>query len=139
MTRSFPFPVLVSIELAFAIVLAIPPAVAQDQNAPQSPSDVSSVCVNAGNRYEVGEFACIAACHQQRRLARCDVVANRTSWTYVSEACPSAMINPPWPSDWSEVPAVAAMTPIPLVVNHSAPAPDFPVTMAGFRIGAGGW
>jgi hypothetical protein len=33
------------------------------------------------------------------------------------------MINPPWPSDWTELPAVAEMSPIPLVVNKSAPVP----------------
>ena len=87
--------------------------------------------MNAGSQYGVGEFACIAACHQQRRLARCDVVSEAASWTYVSEACPSAMIiNPPWPSDWSEVPAVAAMSPIPLTVNMTAIPPDMPLRLA---------
>ena len=39
----------------------------------------------------------IAACHGKRRLARCDAIAEKASWTYISDACPSAMINPPWP------------------------------------------
>ena len=134
MTRSVP----ISVAFASATLFVAAPAFAQDQSTPQQPQTTSSVCINGGTQYKVGEFACIAACHQQRRLARCDVVANRTSWTYVSEACPSAMIiNPPWPSAWSEVPAVSAMTPLPVVVNHSVPAPDFPVTMAAFRVGAG--
>jgi hypothetical protein len=101
------------------------PAAAQDQQ------EMTLSCLNAGNRYAVGEFACIAACHQQRRLARCDMVLNNTSWTYVSETCPSAMIiNPPWPSDWSEVPAVAAMSPVPVAVTYSAFPPEMPVTLA---------
>jgi len=82
------------------------------------------VCVNAGLTYKVGEFACIAACHGQRRLARCDAVAEKASWTYVSEICPSAMIVAPWPSDWTEIPVVTAMTPKPIVVNMSVPTPE---------------
>lgn len=115
--------------LAFALALLALPALAQDDAQPGGES-ASLVCVNGGSRYSVGEFACIAACHQQRRLARCDVVSDAASWTYVSDACPSAMINPPWPSDWSEVPAVAAMTPIPLVVNSSAMSPVLPLALA---------
>jgi hypothetical protein len=85
--------------------------------------DASLICRNAGNEYKVGEYACIAACHGQRRLARCDAIATAATWTYVSDACPSAMIVPEWPSDWSELPAIAAMTPIPVDVNMSAIAP----------------
>ena len=105
-----------------AFVPALPSAMAQE---PQT-----IACKNAGISYAVGEFACIAACHQERRLARCDVVSENASWTYVSEACPSAMINPPWPSDWSEVPAVSAMSPIPVSVSFSAPPPAMPRTLA---------
>jgi hypothetical protein len=102
------------------------PAMAQDQE-----QETAQVCVTGGTQYQVGEFACIPACHQQRRLARCDVVAEATSWTYVSDACPSAMIiNPPWPSDWSEVPAVSAMSPIPVTVTYSAFPPQMPVVLA---------
>ena len=87
------------------------PALAQD--APATPAA-------AGVSYQVGEFACIPACHGQRRMARCDAVSTRASWTYVSDACPSAMINAPWPSDWSEAPVLAEMSPIPVAVNMSA-------------------
>jgi hypothetical protein len=105
-------------------VLAAAPLAAQD--APET----SLACLNAGVSYAVGEFACIAACHQERRLARCDVVSDNASWTYVSEACPSAMINQPWPSDWSEIPAVSAMTPIPVTVTYSAPPQATPTALA---------
>ena len=91
--------------------------------APAS-AETALVCVNAGISYKIGEFACIAACHGQRRLARCDAVAEKGSWTYVSEICPSAMIVPPWPSDWTEIPAVTAMSPKPVVVNMSVPTPE---------------
>ncbi len=93
------------------------PALAQDVGAPPVSN---AVCTNAGATYKVGEYACIAACHGQRRLARCDAIATAASWTYVSDACPSAMINPSWPSDWTEVPAVADMTPVPVTVRMSA-------------------
>ncbi len=93
--------------------------------AAQAQEQTTFICTNAGIQYEVGEYACIPACHGQRRLARCDTVAERASWTYVDDACPSAMIiNPPWPSDWTELPVASAMTPIPLVVNLSAIAPE---------------
>jgi hypothetical protein len=87
-------------------------------------AEASIICTNAGVQYKLGEFACIAACHGKRRLARCDAIAEKASWTYISDACPSAMINPPWPSDWTEWPAVAAMTPRPVIVNMSAIAPE---------------
>jgi hypothetical protein len=110
------------------VALSSAVALAQDQSAPSSPvpgvGTTTLACINAGSQYQVGEFACIAACHGQRRLARCDQVAERVSWTYVSEACPTAMINPPWPSDWSEIPALSEMSPIPLVVDKSAPVPE---------------
>jgi hypothetical protein len=108
---------------ALGVLLALPVAA---QDAPET----SLACLNAGVSYAVGEFACIAACHQERRLARCDVVSDNASWTYVSEACPSAMINQPWPSDWSEIPAVSAMTPMPVTVTYSAPPPATPTALA---------
>ena len=53
-------------------------------------------------------------------MARCDQVGQAGSWTYVSNACPSAMIDSPWPSTWTEVPPVSDMTPIPVAVRMSA-------------------
>lgn len=111
-----------------ALAAVVLPAVAQDASTP--PAETTLACLHAGTSYGVGEFACIAACHQQRRLARCDVVSESASWTYVSEACPSAAINPPWPSTWSEAPTVAAMSPIPVVVRSSAMAPVLPLVLA---------
>ncbi len=85
-----------------------------------TPPVSNALCTNAGTQYKVGEYACIAACHGQRRLARCDAIATSASWTYVSDACPSAMIVPAWPSDWTETPALADMSPIPVTVIMSA-------------------
>jgi len=48
-------------------------------------------CANSGNTYQVGDIACITACHQsQRRLARCERISYGTTWIYLSETCPSA-------------------------------------------------
>jgi hypothetical protein len=108
-----------NLKLGFVILaLSGPlPAFAQDQ--------ATLICTNAGISYKVGEYACIAACHGQRRLARCDAAAQTVaSWTYVSDVCPSAMIKAPWPTDWTELPASTRMSPIPVTVNMSAPAPD---------------
>lgn len=102
-------------------------AAAAAQSAPSTPvptAPSSATCTNAGNTYHVGDYACIAACHGERRMARCDQVGQAGSWTYVSNACPSAMITSPWPSTWSEVPAVSDMTPIPVAVHMSAIDPD---------------
>jgi hypothetical protein len=104
-----------------AVALLVTPAFAEDVAPPASSA---AACTNAGLQYAVGEFACIAACHGQRRLARCDAVAEKATWTYVQENCPTAMINQPWPSDWSEVPVLAAMSPIPVNVNRSVEAAD---------------
>jgi hypothetical protein len=108
------------------------PAAAQDGDRPPQ-SNTPGQCINAGQTYGNGEFACIAACHGRRRLARCDAPAAQASnWTYVAESCPTAMNNPPWPDTWSEIPAVAAMSPIPLVVDRSAPAPEMRLRFATF-------
>lgn len=102
--------------------------------AQEAPRNATAVCTNGGVQYVAGEYACIPACHGQRRLARCDVSTpgaattqstQRAAWTYVSDACPSVMIiNPPWPSDWNEVPVVANMTPKPVNVILSAISPE---------------
>ncbi len=104
------------------VVLSATPAVSQDApTTPALPAPASSaVCTSAGNTYNVGDYACIPACHGQRRLARCDAAGQSASWTYVSNACPSAMINAPWPSDWSQIPAATDMTPLPVTVRMSA-------------------
>ena len=97
--------------LAVVTALTVSPALAQDV-APNT-----ATCMNSGNQYKVGEYACIAACHGARRLARCDAVAQTASWTYVSDACPSALA-PPSLMDITKKPIATAMTPIPLPIEH---------------------
>ena len=101
----------ISLGTVILAALAAGPVLAQDV-APQS-----ATCLNSGNQYKVGEYACIAACHGARRLARCDAVAQTASWTYVSDACPSAMA-PPSIMDATNKPLSVAMTPIPLSIEH---------------------
>jgi hypothetical protein len=118
------------IAFAAAVALIATPAFAEDVAPPAS---TTLACTNAGLRYSVGEFACIAACHGQRRLARCDAVAEKAAWTYVQESCPTAMINQPWPSDWTELPAIAAMSPIPVNVDRSVAPVDARFAFVSFN------
>src|SRR5262249_45385250 len=86
------------------------PALSAEATAP--------VCQNSGREYKVGEYACIPACHGQRRLARCDAVQSASAtWTFVSDVCPSALLAPS-PFDATARPIRAAMTPIPLPIER---------------------
>ena len=84
---------------ALSLLLLATPAFAQEA------SPIELACSAAGLSYKVGEFACVPACHQAKRLARCDVVSEKASWTYVSDACPSASLAEPL---FSAIPGVAA-------------------------------
>jgi hypothetical protein len=117
--------------IAATFALLSLPAFAEVATPPASSTTLA--CTNAGLRYSVGDFACIAACHGQRRLARCDDVAEKATWTYVQENCPTSMINQPWPSEWTEVPALAAMSPIPVTVDRSVSAPDARFAFVSFK------
>jgi hypothetical protein len=96
--------------------------------------EASLVCTNAGNSYKVGEFACIAACHGARRLARCDVVVETATWTYVSDVCPSAMFVPGPPAEASQIPVKTAMTPLPGPLKISEIAPNSPARLMNLRV-----
>jgi hypothetical protein len=85
--------------------------------APALAADASPVCLNSGRQYKVGETACIAACHGERRLARCDLVAEKPSWTFISNVCPEVLL-PPSPWDTTIRPVAVAMTPIPFPVER---------------------
>jgi hypothetical protein len=110
---------LLSFAVALAALSATGAVAAESTPAPttQPAPQATVICVNAGNQYRVGEYACIAACHGQRRLARCDAVSQTGSWTYVSDVCPSALL-PPSPMDATVKPIAVAMTPIPLPIEH---------------------
>lgn len=102
---------------------------------PALAQDTSSTCTNAGRTYTLGQTVCIAACHGARRLARCDLVIETASWVYISEVCPSAMFVPPPPSDLSQTPLIAAMTPLPGPLKMSTIAPTISVQLANLQIG----
>jgi hypothetical protein len=112
--------VLRAVVMTAAMVAAFP-LLAADQapqpGAQQTQPQTAVVCLNSGNTYKAGEFACIRACHGERRLARCDVVAEQASWTFISNACPSAML-PPGNDNANMLPIAVAMTPIPLPIEH---------------------
>jgi hypothetical protein len=105
--------------------LTITPAIAQDTD---------TTCSNAGNVYKVGEFACIAACHGARRLAQCKQASYGTTWTYVSDVCPSAHLVPPPPANASQIPTIAAMTPLPGPLKISEIGPELSLRLALARI-----
>lgn len=88
-------------------------------------AEATQICLNAGHEYKVGDYACIAACHGKRRYARCDLIAEKTSWTFISDACPSANLTPPDPTEVTLAPVVTAMSPIPVVVDRCAIDPQF--------------
>jgi len=104
-------------------------------SGPVLAQNMSLACTNAGNTYQVGDFACIAACHGARQLARCDQVAESAIWTYVSDVCPSAHFVPPPPNDASQVPVKTAMTPLPGPLKISTPTPEIMLKLAVVRIG----
>jgi hypothetical protein len=90
-------------------------------------ADTAPVCMNSGRAYKIGEYACIPACHGQRRLARCDSPSGQAqaadqsqaaTWTFVSDVCPSAML-PPSPAEATARPIKAAMTPVPLPIERT--------------------
>ncbi len=96
------------------------------RSIPALAADSTPVCMNSGREYKIGEYACIPACHGERRLARCDAPAGQSqaatavqlaTWTFVSDVCPSAML-PPSPSEATARPIKAAMTPVPLPIER---------------------
>jgi hypothetical protein len=97
------------------LALAVP-AVAEDgKRAP--------TCLFGGERYALGELACITNCPHQARLVRCEMSLNNTSWTHVSDVCPITM---------NTAPAVVAMTPRPTASGHGALASAAPDATAAF-------
>ncbi len=54
-----------------------------------SPAYADCKCVANGKSYALGETACIGPPRQQRQ-ARCEMVLNLTSWTFIEGSCLSA-------------------------------------------------
>jgi hypothetical protein len=105
--------------LAVAVV-----ALAWSAAVPGMAAEATLVCMNSGKQYQVGDYACLPACHGRQRYARCDLVAKVASWTYISDVCPMALLAPAEPKAVSLAPVATAMTPLPLNIPMSAIAPD---------------
>ena len=99
--------------------------------------DASGVCINSGNRYQVGDYACIPACHGRQRYARCDIIAERASWTYVSDVCPMALLERPAPQNLNFPAAAALMSPRAYDdIANSAIAPEIQARIVALAISA---
>jgi hypothetical protein len=90
--------------------------------APAWSQDATPICINAGHQYRVGDYACLPGCHGRQRYARCDVLGAATSWTYISDVCPIALLSPALPARAS-LSVATAMSPIPYQVTMSAISP----------------
>ncbi|MEX0953747.1 MAG: hypothetical protein WDZ83_00885 [Rhizobiaceae bacterium] len=54
-----------------------------------APARADCQCVAAGKKYQLGEVACLSL-PEGKRLARCGMVLNNSSWTKIEDACPLA-------------------------------------------------
>jgi uncharacterized membrane protein len=60
-------------------------------------------CLYHGKKFEQGELVCLRV-DGATRLARCDMLLNNSSWTFVQTGCPTALLMP--------VPAAAPPRPL---------------------------
>ena len=107
---------------AFAMALPALPAVG---------AEATAFCTNAGNRYQIGDYACLPGCHGRQRYARCDPIAQNASWTYISDVCPMALFTPDTPDDVTVAPVRTAMSPIPYEITSCAIDPELEARVAG--------
>ncbi|MEP0320652.1 hypothetical protein [Bauldia litoralis] len=98
---------------------------------PLAAAEASLICTNAGNRYQVGDYACLPGCHGRQRYARCDAVSQNASWTYVSDVCPMAMFTPETPDGVTVAPVTTAMSPIPYDITSCAIDPEIEARLPG--------
>ena len=68
---------------AFAVTLTAPLPVLADAGDPKCQ------CRYQGQRYNIGEFACIRS-----KMARCDMFLNNTTWTFLEDSCGSVLLDP---------------------------------------------
>lgn len=61
-------------------------------------------CRYDGKVFEQGQLVCIRV-GGATRLARCDMVLNNSSWSFLKDGCPTALATPPpaKPADHAEV------------------------------------
>ncbi len=53
-------------------------------------------CLYQGKRFEQGQLVCIKV-DGASHLARCDMLLNNSSWTFLSTGCPTAALSTPLP------------------------------------------
>lgn len=106
-------------------------ALAASTALPTMAAEASLVCLNAGNRYQVGDYACLPGCHGRQRYARCDTIADNTSWTYISDVCPMALFTPEAPDGVTVAPVATAMSPIPYDITSCAIDPAIETRLPG--------
>ena len=73
-------------------------------------------CLYQGKTFEQGETVCIRV-DGRSRLARCDMVLNNSSWTFLTarNGCPTALMSPLPPRPASPLAATARTNPISLL------------------------
>jgi hypothetical protein len=71
---------------AFALVAFGAPAPVLADGA--NKGDPKCQCRYQGQRYNLGEFACIRS-----KLARCDMFLNNTTWTFLDDSCGSVELD----------------------------------------------
>ena len=96
---------------------------------PAFAQDATPTCINAGNRYQGGDYACLPACHGRQRYARCDALGGAATWTYVSEVCPMALLSQR-PPEMATLSVKTAMSPIPFAVAVSLVPPEAAARMS---------
>src|SRR5262245_52379372 len=93
--------------------------------SPALAEEAAPICLSSGHTYQVGDYACIPGCHGKQRYARCEVVAPKASWTFVSDVCPTANLTLPEPSRVTLAPVATAMSPIAFVATWTPLDPAF--------------
>ncbi len=73
---------------AFSLVMLGSPSPVFADGATKA--DPKCQCRFQGQRYELGEFACIRS-----KLARCDMFLNNTSWTFLDDSCGAVKLDTP--------------------------------------------
>jgi hypothetical protein len=105
--------------------------VASSAALPAAAAEATAFCMNAGNRYQVGDYACLPGCHGRQRYARCDAIAQSASWTYISDVCPMALFTPDPPVGVTAAPVATAMSPIPYDITSCAIDPQIEIRVPG--------
>jgi hypothetical protein len=59
----------------------------------EAAADHKCQCLYQGRKFEQGEFVCIRV-DGATRFARCDMLLNNSSWTFLDGPCPTAEFSP---------------------------------------------